>query len=1248
MGKRRDDTHSEFPDIEAQSEASSSAHDFKVVGDETAGLDDGKVERRIGRYRLIRPIGEGGMGVVWRAVQEHPVRRDVALKLVREGLGTDALARFEAERQAIAMMDHPNIAKILDADTTENGTPYFVMELVKGIPLDQYCNHRKLSIEARLRLMLSVCHAVQHAHQKAILHRDLKHSNILVSENDDKPTPKVIDFGLAKAMGSQKTLTDKTVYTEFGKVVGTIYYMSPEQADSDGTDIDTRSDIYSLGVVLYKLLTGSTPVQIEGESDDNGLSVIGAIKIIREKDPIAPSLAIRKNQNCIDWVADNTNLKSDRHADQIKGDLDSIVLKALEKDRRSRYETANELAMDIERFLNKEPVLAQPRSTTYTIRKFVQRNKGLVASLATIAVLLVGGIVATSLSLMLAISATNRAELNAQLAKVETEKAKTVEKLRSVQLKAQLNKSAWSDLQRGNVESAWQSLRRMYTMDKANVGWVGRFLANEMDTCKPEDIMQGGHAHYVLTLDVSSKGDYIVSGGGDDTVYLWDARSNRKVYKRTFDDIVKCVRFSSDQSRFAVADRSNIISIFDTSTGELIHTFGKFEQDATSLCFHPHQPILACGFFGKDSRRSGMVRMTESTETQEANLVFVNIETKEVLQTITAHPDEITSVAFDASGDRLVSSCVDGKLRVWEFRKPTESEPAFRYTLERTIAAHPSAVDGVQKADISRSGKRIVSCGNDKVACLWDGDTGELMANLAGHSREVLGVAISPKGDLVATASNDGTAIIWNLEGEPITTWRGHTQPINEVRFTIDGEQIVTASDDQTLRRWSVRQAGVSVVHRFRDTLEIWRAGFSPDKETVAAASEKGVVHLIGSRNGKLKKDLDHDGAVLSLAWLSDGRLITAGDNFGLWVWDRLERSEEKFDPSRKVPLPESLIWDLCLSPNEDRVVIASSDHTARVFDTKHFKELAVLEGHEEGLASAKFSPDGKLIVTACDDSSIKVWDAKSYEYLYSLDDHSHPVWRIAFSPTDPNLFASSTTNGEILVWDLKKKQPLPVSFVGHKDAVAGLTFTIDGRSLVSACDDATVRVWDVETGVELFVFQNAFEMVIDASFSKDGQSLVTSGVGAIHIRHANKTFSAPYMQRDAIEDTIAKHELVTDQNASPEQLEEIVAVSMKVVRHFPTWSAWENLGVAQWRLDRFDDSVESLEEAFRLKKILHNTPETEKPLTEGYLVMALARIENHDKARQVNEEFERCAAFWEGDQEVESLRSKIKFALKE
>ena len=351
---------------------------------ETAGA-------QIGPYKLLQQIGEGGMGVVCMAEQQKPVRRRVALKIIKPGMDSrQVIARFEAERQALAMMDHPNIARVLDAGCTESGRPYFAMELVQGIPITQYCDDKQLPPQERLELFVEVCHAVQHAHQKGIIHRDLKPSNVLVMIYDGKPLPKIIDFGVAKALHQQ--LTEKTMFTQFGAIVGTLEYMSPEQAQSDAMGTDTRSDIYSLGVLLYELLTGTTPM------DGKKLRSLGyaeMLKTIREVDPPKPSTRLSQSQH------DLANISAKRHTEPrrlqklIAGDLDWIVMKCLEKDRTRRYETANGLALDIQRHLQNEAVSASPPGQFYKLQKMVRRNKLACTAAACVMLALILGLAAS-------------------------------------------------------------------------------------------------------------------------------------------------------------------------------------------------------------------------------------------------------------------------------------------------------------------------------------------------------------------------------------------------------------------------------------------------------------------------------------------------------------------------------------------------------------------------------------------------------------------------------------------------------------------------------------------------------------------------------------------------------------------------------------------------------------------------------------------------------------------------------------
>jgi serine/threonine protein kinase/Tfp pilus assembly protein PilF len=364
--------------LKAHDKAGGFLQDEPQVGNAVATVDEPIAERPgsvLGPYKLMEQIGEGGMGLVFVAEQQHPVRRKVALKVIKPGMDTrQVVARFEAERQALALMDHPNIAKVLDGGETASGRPYFVMELVKGVPITEYCDENQVPVRERLELFRHVCQAVQHAHQKGIIHRDIKPSNVLIMSQDGTPLVKVIDFGVAKAIGQQ--LTDKSIYTQFSQLVGTPLYMSPEQAGQSGVDVDTRTDIYSLGVLLYELLTGTTPFDRERLKDASYEEIR---RIIREEEPPRPSTRISTLGQAATTLSTQRRSDPQRLSHLCRGELDWIVMKALEKDRNRRYETASALAADVQRYLHDEPVLACPPSAWYRVRKFSRRNKTAIA-----------------------------------------------------------------------------------------------------------------------------------------------------------------------------------------------------------------------------------------------------------------------------------------------------------------------------------------------------------------------------------------------------------------------------------------------------------------------------------------------------------------------------------------------------------------------------------------------------------------------------------------------------------------------------------------------------------------------------------------------------------------------------------------------------------------------------------------------------------------------------------------------------
>jgi serine/threonine protein kinase len=417
-------------EVEALLEASARAGSFleRPAEAQVPTIEQPIIERPgtvIGPYKLLEQIGEGGFGVVFMAEQQQPVRRKVALKVLKPGMDTrQVIARFEAERQALALMDHPNIAKVLDAGETASGRPYFVMELVKGVPITEFCDQQHLTPRERLELFVPICQAVQHAHQKGIIHRDLKPTNVLVTAQDGQPSVKVIDFGIAKATGGQ--LTDKTVFTGFAQMIGTPLYMSPEQAGLS-VDIDTRSDIYSLGVLLYELLTGTTPF----DSERFKRAAYDEIRrIIREEEPPKPSTRLSESKDSLPSISAQRHMEPSKLTRLVRGELDWIVMKCLEKDRNRRYETANAFAMDLQRYLADEAVQACPPSAAYRMRKFARRNKRTLMAASAIVVVLGLGLFATAWQAVRATAAEHAAKIDRsraleaeRLAKGEAERA---------------------------------------------------------------------------------------------------------------------------------------------------------------------------------------------------------------------------------------------------------------------------------------------------------------------------------------------------------------------------------------------------------------------------------------------------------------------------------------------------------------------------------------------------------------------------------------------------------------------------------------------------------------------------------------------------------------------------------------------------------------------------------------------------------------------------------------------------------
>src|SRR6516165_3063840 len=562
----------------------------------TVGVITEKPGDRIGRYKLLQQIGEGGCGAVYMAEQEEPVRRRVALKVLKLGMDTKSvIARFEAERQALALMDHPNIAKVHDAGATDTGRPYFVMELVRGVKITDYCDEKNLSTQARLDLFVQVCHAVQHAHQKGIIHRDLKPSNVLVNVVDGLPVPKVIDFGIAKATNDQR-LTDKTVFTAFEQFIGTPAYMSPEQAEISGVDVDTRSDIYSLGVLLYELLTGKTPFDAK-ELLQVGLDEMR--RMIREKEPERPSTRVSTlGADELTTTAKRRGVEAPKLAHVLGGDLDWIVMKCLEKDRTRRYETANGLASDIQRHLNNEPVVARPPSALYRIEKLVRRNRLAFTAAALVALALVLGIVASTWQAQRAEAEAlaNRQNLYAADMNLANHALENYNLVRARELlekyRPPSGKSSNSPLR--------SDLR----------GWEWRYLASQ---CRSDELATlARFDSCVFTVSISRDGHWLAAACGDGTVVLWDLPTRRQLPSfETYqgpasffdnEDRSHAAAFSPDCRTLAAGGTNKDIFLWDIVEHRTVAKLSGHQGTIQHLEFSPDGRFLASASLDETAR----------------------------------------------------------------------------------------------------------------------------------------------------------------------------------------------------------------------------------------------------------------------------------------------------------------------------------------------------------------------------------------------------------------------------------------------------------------------------------------------------------------------------------------------------------------------------------------------------------------------------------------------------------------------
>jgi WD40 repeat protein/predicted Ser/Thr protein kinase len=1005
-----------------------------------------------GRYRILRLYGEGGMGTVYEAEQDNP-RRTVALKVIRPGLvSPEHVKRFGHEAQILARLQHPGIAQVYEAGIGADGRPFFAMEFIRGMPLDEYAISRDLDAAARLELLARVCDAVQHAHDRGVIHRDLKPGNILVDESGQ---PKVLDFGVAHVTAADLLTTLSR--TQAGQLLGTLSYMSPEQIAADPTGLDGRSDVYTLGVILFELLAHRLPYHLEQ------LPVHEVARVIQLEEP--------SRLGSIDAL--------------YRGDVEIMVAKALEKDKARRYASAGDLASDIRRYLRGEAILARPAPALYQLRKFARRHKGLVAGVSGIfAALLVGTIV----SILFALRAAEYARVADENARVANER----ERVATYQSYRARIAAAVAALSHHDVADAAGQLD---AAPPAWRDWEWRHLRIRLDDSTSVLPAYSGELQYLIR---DAKG-IRTAALTRDSLRLTDLESN-ELLTRSFGTETIYRNLSPLLTRHGL---------------RLAGRPGESAAGSPALAQSPDRTTNILELLDDEGRAQARLKGPEGTQASltavspdGAQVAVIWMGTKEGVFTL-YDPDSgkpmLTSaqdigytwaLVFSPDGTRVATGGEDGLARLWDTSTGK---------MTAQCRGHTSKVLGVA---FRPDGRRLVTASADGTVRQWDPTTGrEAESPYERHTGEVVTAAYSADGLWVASGGTDRTVRVWGAANRrDVAVLHGHTGVVSQLAFTADGRRLASASqlgrlsytEDGTVRIWELGlQAGTSVL--LGHTSYVYPVAYSPDGQWIASGSWDKTVRVWDAVTGESCAELPHPESVLDLAFSPDSSWLVSGchGDESLHIWNvATARLQHRFKGPGRIA-----IQAIAVSPDGARIAAGDADGRATIRDAATGAEVhafgMALVGAKKSLA---YSPDGRLLAgTGEDPTQIDLWDTQTRQRSARLTGHSGFVHSVAFSG-DGRLLASASADRTVRVWDVAAAQCVAV-LTGHTDEVFTAVFHPDGKRLASAGRDRAIWLWDLASGQEVARLEGHTNYVFSLAFSPDGTSLVSgSGDGTVRI----------------------------------------------------------------------------------------------------------------------------------------------------